>query len=139
MRDLKELNNVLDGDEAVPNTQANLDDLYNKADASDVRKCMNCFFASRCVSDEPCDGCFCRSKWVVADETYDTPAPVVSLHDTLYRQGCWVSLQNRLHDLMSEWSLLAADCNFQNLDYSCDHHSEQKACYFSNCPRIHGA
>jgi hypothetical protein len=69
------------------------------------------------------------------------PAPA----ESLYRQGCWNTLENRVHDLMSEWSLIADECKCRIVVEDCDEikctfcdHSFND-CYFEMCPRIHGA
>jgi hypothetical protein len=63
----------------------------------------------------------------------DIDCPVA---ETLYRTGVWVSLQNRLHDLMSEWSMAAAECPDQDDDCGCTQFGSDVSCHYDNCPRI---
>jgi hypothetical protein len=133
-----------------------------------VKTCMNCDFQALHIHDEPCDGCFDQNAWKgmpVMDDTDNEgmPAPAPSSCDgcpgpdevvcakgqvcragaeSLYRAGCWVSLENRKHDLMSEWSLAAPECKFQfeaedRDEILCSHDDHSLfPCHFDECPRM---
>jgi hypothetical protein len=100
-----------------------------------VESCENCLHIRVSLGDEPCNGCFDCAKW--EPQEAPEPAPDTSLHDTLYRQGCWSTLETRLHDLMSEWSCLAADCKHASSEAECNHpDSHLIDCDYDLCPRI---
>ena len=63
--------------------------------------------------------------------------------ESLYRNGCWVTLENKLHDLMSEWSCLAADCQHSTDNAECLFTVTEKGemdyihdCLWELCPRV---
>lgn len=58
--------------------------------------------------------------------------------ESLYQQGVFISLQNRHNDLISEWSVAAACCKHQTLEFLCDLRVgvDKLVCHFRNCPRI---
>jgi hypothetical protein len=97
----------------------------------DDHNCLNCRHGNLSVCDEPCDGCFDANEWVVHPDTIE------ALNETLYRTGCWIALENRLHDLMSEWSLLASKCQYASDDAECEHTDNHGVdCDYGQCPRI---
>jgi hypothetical protein len=98
---------------------------------------MNCTFKHLGIQEEPCDGCFDRNEWegmpFMDVDNEGMPAPV----ESLYRQGCWRTLENKLHDLMSEWSLLASKCRYASDETECMHKGNMfMDCDYSHCPRI---
>jgi hypothetical protein len=108
----------------------------------DVEACENCFYIQTPLWDEPCDGCFGCDKWEPQNgNVKEGPAPCADEAESLYKAGCWVTLENRLHDLMSEWSMAAPDCTYQN-DFDdvirCNHGDVDigTTCHFNNCPRV---
>ncbi|MBW2646911.1 MAG: hypothetical protein JRE23_12210 [Deltaproteobacteria bacterium] len=120
-------------------------DRENYTDDDDVEACENCKHIKVPLYAEPCDGCFGCSEWkavgsVEWDLSVDPMAPVHP--ESLYRAGCWISLENRKHDLMSEWSLAAPDCRFQfeaeeRDELLCSHDDHSLfPCHFDECPRL---
>jgi hypothetical protein len=68
---------------------------------------------------------------------FEAPTPCADQAESLYRAGCWTTLENRLHDLMSEWSLLADKCQFKSVSGGCTHRGRQFCnCVFGKCPRV---
>ena len=112
-----------------------VEDLEDKA-------CENCLHIKVPLYAEPCDGCFDREHWKGMPVMEEAPTPCADQAESLYRAGCWVALENRKHDLMSEWSMAAPDCQFQfeaedrdELLCSHDNHS-LFPCHFDECPRM---
>jgi hypothetical protein len=102
--------------------------------------CLDCRHGALSCCDEPCDGCYDQNEWVTRDKAGlpdDSGVP-----ESLYKAGCWVSLENRKHDLMSEWSLAAPDCKFQfeaeeRDELLCSHDDHSLfPCHFDDCPRM---
>jgi hypothetical protein len=104
-----------------------------------VKTCMNCAFKDKPVMHEPCWRCSSQDAWEAIEKA---PTPCADQAESLYRHGCWVTLENRLHDLMSEWSLVAPDCKFQfeaedRDEILCSHDDHSLfPCHFDECPRM---
>jgi hypothetical protein len=106
-------------------------DIDESVHIDDDHNCLNCRHGNLSICDEPCDGCFDANEWVVHPDTIE------ALNETLYRTGCWIALENRLHDLMSEWSLLASKCQYASDDAECEHTDNHGVdCDYGQCPRI---
>jgi hypothetical protein len=82
--------------------------------------CLNCTFKNLGIEDEPCDGCFDRNEWKGMPVMDEGPTPCADEAESLYRAGCWTTLENRMHDLMSEWSLIADKCKCRIEVEDCD-------------------
>jgi hypothetical protein len=107
-------------------------------DDDDVEACENCLHVKVSLGLPPCDGCFGCEKWEPqAANVKEAPTPCADQAESLYRTGCWTTLENRLHDLMSEWSLLADKCQFKSVSCGCTHRDRQFCnCVFGKCPRV---
>jgi len=129
------VNPVLECEPGPPTTEAECD---APAGIDDEHNCLNCRHGNLSICDEPCDGCFDANEWVVHPDTIE------ALNETLYRTGVWIALENRKHDLMSEWSLAAPDCKFQfeaeeRDELLCSHDDHSLfPCHFDHCPRMRG-
>jgi hypothetical protein len=115
----------------------------------EAHDCHNCAFCDQPVHGEPCDGCYDTNEWMnmpteaqLAACDTDAPTPVADEAESLYKAGCWIALENRKHDLMSEWSLAAPDCKFQfesedRDELLCSHDDHSLfPCHFDDCPRM---
>jgi hypothetical protein len=117
-------------------------------DDDDVEACENCLHVRCSLAQYPCDGCFDANEWelMIPAEDSDKPTPCADQAESLYRAGCWVALENRKHDLMSEWSLLAANCSHLSCGSDPDGDNDpcctkttgniMNECSFEECPRL---
>jgi hypothetical protein len=120
--------------------------------------CENCLHVKVSLGLPPCDGCFGSDNWepqeidcdkMISDgicpgcdimegkcpDLCDDPPEVKA--ESLYHQGCWATLENRLHDLMSEWSVLANGCKYNSTSTGCTLAGNQFCdCSWAKCPRV---